>query len=151
MDPKFGSYSNPIYYQGFASADGISGTWGDESTTLPYSDDGQAHNSFFGMQYAVTFTLTPDYVGPLDYTFFGDDDMWVFLDNTLVCDIGGVHSSVGEYVNLWDYIRTDRTEDEQHTLTFFYTERGASGSTCYMNFYAALGLRRQHRAEDRRS
>lgn len=134
MDPKFGSYSNPIYYQGFASADGISGTWGDESTTLPYSDDGQAHNSFFGMQYAVTFTLTPDYVGPLDYTFFGDDDMWVFLDDTLVCDIGGVHSSVGEYVNLWDYIRTGRTEDEQHTLTFFYTERGASGSTCYMNF-----------------
>ena len=134
MDPKFGSYSNPIYYQGFASADGISGTWGDESTTLPYSDDGRAHNSFFGMQYAVTFTLTPDYVGPLDYTFFGDDDMWVFLDDTLVCDIGGVHSSVGEYVNLWDYIRTDRTEDEQHTLTFFYTERGASGSTCYMNF-----------------
>lgn len=134
MDPKFGSYSNPIYYQGFASADGISGTWGDESTTLPYSDDGQAHNSFFGMQYAVTFTLTPDYVGPLDYTFFGDDDMWVFLDHKLVCDIGGVHSSVGEYVNLWDYIRTGRTEDEQHTLTFFYTERGASGSTCYMNF-----------------
>ncbi len=134
MDPKFGSYSNPIYYQGFASADGISGTWGDESTTLPYSDDGQAHNSFFGMQYAVTFTLTPDYVGPLDYTFFGDDDMWVFLDDTLVCDIGGVHSSIGEYVNLWDYIRTGRTEDEQHTLTFFYTERGASGSTCYMNF-----------------
>lgn len=86
------------------------------------------------MQYAVTFTLTPDYVGPLDYTFFGDDDMWVFLDHKLVCDIGGVHSSVGEYVNLWDYIRTDRTEDEQHTLTFFYTERGASGSTCYMNF-----------------
>lgn len=86
------------------------------------------------MQYAVTFTLTPDYVGPLDYTFFGDDDMWVFLDDTLVCDIGGVHSSVGEYVNLWDYIDADRTEDEQHTLTFFYTERGASGSTCYMNF-----------------
>lgn len=27
-----------------------------------------------------------------------------------------------------------RTESETHTLTFFYTERGASGSTCYMNF-----------------
>lgn len=59
----------------------------------------------------------------------------MFLDDKLVCDIGGVHSSVGEYVNLWDYLRKDgRTESETHTLTFFYTERGASGSTCYMNF-----------------
>ena len=133
-DPLFGNKDSPVSYMGFKSVDNISGTWDEESSTFPTSDDGRAHNSFFGMQYAVTFTLTEDYVGPLEYYFFGDDDMWVFLDDTLVCDIGGVHSSVGEYVNLWDYIRTDRTKDEQHTLTFFYTERGASGSTCYMNF-----------------
>lgn len=139
-DPLFGG-SSIINFQGFdpvgnVAADGTvtNGGWKDLSGSFPGSDDGRAHNSFFSMQYAVTFTLTPDYVGPLDYTFFGDDDIWVFLDDTLVCDIGGVHSSVGEYVNLWDYIDADRTEDEQHTLTFFYTERGASGSTCYMNF-----------------
>ena len=139
-DPLFGD-SSIVNFQGFdpvgkVAADGTvtNGSWKDLSGSFPGSDDGRAHNSFFGMQYAVTFTLTPDYVGPLDYTFFGDDDMWVFLNDTLVCDIGGVHSSVGEYVDLWDYIRTGRTEDEQHTLTFFYTERGASGSTCYMNF-----------------
>lgn len=131
-DPIFGETGKAVPYRGYVS--GGNGNWTAEPGTFPGSDDGRAHNSFFGMQYAVTFTLTPDYVGPLDYTFFGDDDMWVFLDHKLVCDIGGVHSSVGEYVNLWDYIRTDRTEDEQHTLTFFYTERGASGSTCYMNF-----------------
>ena len=130
MDPKFGSYSNPIYYEGFSESN--PGSWTGESTKLPYSDDGQNHNSFFGMQYAVTFTLTEDYVGPLEYYFFGDDDMWVFLDRQLVCDIGGVHSSVGEYVNLWDYL--NKGEADEHTLTFFYTERGASGSTCYMNF-----------------
>lgn len=139
-DPLFGG-SSIINFQGFdpvgnVAADGTvtNGGWKDLSGSFPGSDDGRAHNSFFSMQYAVTFTLTPDYVGPLDYTFFGDDDIWVFLDDTLVCDIGGVHSSVGEYVNLWDYIDADRTEDEQYTLTFFYTERGASGSTCYMNF-----------------
>ena len=139
-DPLFGG-SSIVNFQGYdpvgnVAADGTvtNGGWKDLSGSFPGSDDGRAHNSFFGMQYAVTFTLTPDYVGPLDYTFFGDDDMWVFLDDTLVCDIGGVHSSVGEYVNLWDYIDADRTKDEQHTLTFFYTERGASGSTCYMNF-----------------
>lgn len=99
---------------------------------LPKSDDGNDHNSYFGMQYAVEFKLTADYVGPLEYYFFGDDDMWVFLDGQLVCDIGGVHSSVGQYVNLWDYI--NKGDSGTHTLSFFYTERGASGSTCFMRF-----------------
>ena len=109
--------------------------------SLPESDDKKDHNSYFGMKYAVSFNLTADYVGPLDYYFFGDDDMWVFLtdedgDQTLVCDIGGVHSSVGQYVNLWDYIdKSDQERKSQkYTLTFFYTERGASGSSCYMRF-----------------
>ena len=102
------------------------------STVLPPSDDGTNHNSFFGMQFALQFKLTEDYTGPLEYLFFGDDDMWVFLDGKLVCDIGGVHSSVGEYVDLWNYLR--QGEAGTHTLTFFYTERGASGSTCYMRF-----------------
>ncbi len=99
---------------------------------LPVSDDGLDHNSYFGMQYAVEFTLPADYVGPLNYYFFGDDDMWVFLDGQLVCDIGGVHSSVGEYVDLWDYVT--QGVQSTHTLSFYYTERGASGSTCYMRF-----------------
>lgn len=135
-DPNFGSYNNLVYYQGFQpyTYDGATegGSWRAQRSTLPFSDDGNNHNCFFGMQYAVKFTLTADYVGPLEYYFFGDDDMWVFLDNTLVCDIGGVHSSVGEYVNLWDYLK--KGDAGEHTLTFFYTERGASGSTCYMNF-----------------
>ena len=138
-DPLFGKYGSSVYFQGFTpwTYDGatIGGGWKDLTSAFPASDDGNNHNCFFGMQYAVKFTLTADYVGPLEYYFFGDDDMWVFLDDKLVCDIGGVHSSVGEYVNLWDYLRKDgRTESETHTLTFFYTERGASGSTCYMNF-----------------
>ena len=103
-----------------------------EAANRPVSDDGKDHNSFFGMQFALQFTLTEDYTGPLEYLFFGDDDMWVFLDGKLVCDIGGVHSSVGEYVDLWDHLT--QGEAGTHTLTFFYTERGASGSTCYMRF-----------------
>lgn len=107
---------------------GASGT----TKSYPESDNGIAHNNMFGMNYQVQFKLTEDYIGPLEYYFFGDDDMWVFLDGTLVCDIGGVHSSVGEYVNLWDYIT--KGSAGTHTLSFFYTERGLSGSTCYMQF-----------------
>ena len=138
-DPHFGQYrGNPnsdtnYPYAGFAS--GTNKVGDNETANLPLGDDGRAHNCFFGMHFSLTFTLTADYVGPLDYLFYGDDDMWVFLDGKLVCDIGGVHSSVGEYVNLWDYVsRPAAGEEKTYTLSFFYTERGASGSTCYMNF-----------------
>lgn len=135
--------------------DGLTGSHNDrgsyisngETKPYPLSDDGQAHNNMFGMTYAVDFDLDNDYSGPLEYLFYGDDDMWVFLTKLdksgnpdyvnakLICDIGGVHSSVGEYVNLWNYIRKGEPSAKgKYRLTFFYTERGLSGSTCYMQF-----------------
>lgn len=120
-DGLTGNYMDRGEYSGY---DGVK--------LFPPSDDGLDHNNMFGMQYTLEFELTEDYVGPLEYYFFGDDDMWVFLDGRLVCDIGGVHSSVGAYVNLWDYIA--KGDAGTHTLKFYYTERGLSGSTCYMQF-----------------
>lgn len=132
-DLKFGSYSgrDKTAYAG-SNKKGEEGSTSGSKKIFPYSDDGQNHNSYFGMNYQVEFDLSEDYVGPLEYYFFGDDDMWVFLDGRLVCDIGGVHSSVGEYVNLWDYL--EKGSSGKHTLSFYYTERGASGSTCWMQF-----------------
>lgn len=120
-DGLTGNYMDRGEYSGY---DGVK--------LFPPSDDGLDHNNMFGMQYTLEFELTEDYVGPLEYYFFGDDDMWVFLDGRLVCDIGGVHSSVGAYVNLWDYIA--KGDAGKHTLKFYYTERGLSGSTCYMQY-----------------
>lgn len=145
-DPHTNTDSQEGKYSGFgagsASEDFKIGAWG--SYGYPPSDDNIPHNNMFGMYYTVDFQLTEDYIGPLEYLFFGDDDMWVFLSKvdekggsitntgTLVCDIGGVHSSVGEYVDLWDYIR--KGDNGSYRLSFFYTERGLSGSTCYMEF-----------------
>lgn len=121
-DPHFGGESKPKF--------------NDTDNTLPDSDDGEDHNAYFGMHFTVQFTLPEGYVGPLEYYFYGDDDMWVFLDGRMVCDIGGVHSSVGEYVDLWDYIPGGKEghEEKSFLLDFYYTERGASGSTCWMKF-----------------
>ena len=129
-DALWGQYGNPGSFRGFEENNDY--RWSDRVANFPGSDDGRAHNWFFGMNFAISFNLTADYEGPLEYYFFGDDDLWVFLDGKLVCDIGGVHSSIGEYVNLRDYLPVGSSG--QHTLSFFYTERGASGSTCYMSF-----------------
>lgn len=140
-DPYTHIWTNNFWpMDGRPGKDGLTGKYDDRgdyvgyggNNMYPISDDGLAHNNMFGMQYTVEFELTEDYVGPLEYYFFGDDDMWVFLDGRLVCDIGGVHSSVGAYVNLWDYIA--KGTKGTHTLKFYYTERGLSGSTCYMQF-----------------
>ena len=132
-DGLWGAYGNEGSFQGFYEKTPASDFTGyDLTDNFPTGDDGRDHNWFFGMNFAISFSLTADYEGPLEYYFFGDDDLWVFLDGRLVCDIGGVHSSIGEYVNLRDYLPVGSSG--HHTLTFFYTERGASGSTCYMSF-----------------
>ncbi len=111
---------------------------GGERNPVPDStyDKKVDHNPYFGMKFTIKFSLPADYTGPLEYYFYGDDDMWVFMGNRLVCDIGGVHSSVGEYVDLWDYVEGTRQDHpaQEYVLTFFYTERGASGSTCWMQY-----------------
>ena len=133
VDQNWGTFTAPGAFQGFAETNDYNwDTLDAVAKDFPVGDDGRAHNWFFGMNFAINFNLTADYEGPLEYYFFGDDDLWVFLDRQLVCDIGGVHSSIGEFVNLRDYLPVGSSG--QHTLSFFYTERGASGSTCWMSF-----------------
>lgn len=93
----------------------------------------KAHNYFFGMRYDVTFKIG-DYVGPLDYTFTGDDDLWVVLDGEkIVIDLGGIHQAATKKVNLRKWVEDDDKEKE-HTLTILYMERGAGASNCQMEF-----------------
>lgn len=95
------------------------------------SADGN-HNYFFGMRYDVTFKIG-DYVGPLNYTFTGDDDLWVVLDGKkIVIDLGGIHQAAKKKVNLWDYVK--HKDENEHTLTILYMERGAYESNCQMEF-----------------
>lgn len=136
-----------------------------KSYALPKSDNGQRHNAYFGMMTTIPFTLEKDYCAPLRYFFYGDDDMFVFLNkmdgdkvvsSTQIADLGGVHSSMGTYIDLWDFIDTKNKESindstygediykyvptdqesgkDSYELAIYYLERGASGSTCYMRF-----------------
>lgn len=100
------------------------------------------NNCFFGMRYDVEFTLG-DYIGDLNYSFTGDDDLWVLLDGEVVLDIGGIHDAISKNINLWNALEqkgivkgnlTEKQKNEPHRLTILYMERGAYASNCQMNF-----------------
>ena len=107
-----------------------------KKTENSLTDDGKIHNYYFGMRYDIQFNLG-GYVGPLSYTFTGDDDMWVVMDGgkdnqRIIIDLGGIHNAATKTVDLWDYLEKEDTST--HTLTVLYMERGAGASNCYMNF-----------------
>lgn len=125
--------------------------------------DTTEHNYYFGMRYEIKFQLQ-DYIGDLNYSFKGDDDMWVVLDGgkteengtvnygNVIIDLGGIHDAASANVDLWEklfgpeYANNAQNKDakraslneaqkkEEHTLTVLYLERGAGLSNCKMNF-----------------
>ena len=114
-----------------------------KKTDSRLDEDNKIHNYYFGMRYDIKFKLG-DYIGPLSYSFTGDDDMWVVLDGKqVVIDLGGIHNAATSTVDLWKYLLntnqdktqlTDEQKKAEHTLTILYMERGAGASNCYMNF-----------------
>ena len=110
-----------------------------DSVLPSYEESERGHNYYFGMRYDVTFKIG-DYVGPLNYKFTGDDDLWVVLDGKkIVIDLGGIHSAAEKNVDLWQYIGqaanlTEAQKQQTHTLTILYMERGAGASNCQMEF-----------------
>jgi fibro-slime domain-containing protein len=81
---------------------------------------GTAHNYSFCMELHTTFL----HQSGLKFEFTGDDDVWVFINNTLMMDLGGIHSSTNAILNLDDitwlnYGNTypfDLFQCERHTL-----------------------------------
>lgn len=106
---------------------------------LSYEHSKNAHNYYFGMRYDVSFKIG-DYVGPMNYEFTGDDDLWVLLDGNVVLDLGGIHQAASGNVNIWEKLGktadqlTSEEKEQEHTLTVLYMERGAGDSNCKMKF-----------------
>ncbi|MHC4217026.1 MAG: fibro-slime domain-containing protein [Planctomycetota bacterium] len=54
------------------------------------------------------------------FKFIGDDDVWVYINDELVIDLGGVHSAVEQYIDL---DRLGLEDGETYDLDFFFAER----------------------------
>jgi len=97
------------------------------SPTLPA--EGFGHNFSFTFELHTMFTYNKGAV----FNFQGDDDVWVFIDNKQVVDLGGIHDIGTKDVNL-DTLGL--TEGSSYPLDFFYAERHC----CAANFVLSTSI-----------
>ena len=101
-----------------------------------------------------TISLSNGSTADMEFNFSGDDDVWIFVDDELVLDLGGDHNRLDGTINFSTnttsitnhpaatsgYDSTTKTTGGldlsagSHTLKVYYLERGASASNLAMSF-----------------
>lgn len=140
---------------------------------LPFNNDcydeesTERNNLYFGMRIDINFYMTEDgkaynsetkQLEDIIFEFTGDDDIWVFVDDNLILDMGGASFQISEgYINFaQNETYTNLVIDEnlnitpkvyqnnvfgektltkgEHKLTVFYTERFGGSANFKMRF-----------------
>lgn len=102
-----------------------------------FGNQGRVHNYHFTLELHTDFT----YRGGEVFQFTGDDDIWVFINNRLVVDLGGVHGAAAGSVNLDSLGLTPGTP---YTFDFFFAERHTTESNFRLQTSIALTPDRQY-------
>lgn len=160
---------NPVTY----NYDGVEGEYAGTTHYMydsRYNDNDNSTNNvgtnfWFGMSVEVDFylPLAPGgrtasgeygnkdiYGADMHFRFTGDDDVWIFVDDTMVLDLGGLHGRETGDINFStgtvtiNGVKNDALSAAlqsisagEHKLTLYYMERGSSMSNCAIYFNLA--------------
>lgn len=81
------------------------------------------HNYHFTFQVHLIFTYKKGQV----FTFRGDDDVWVYIDEKRVIDLGGVHATQEQTINLDDI--EGLQDGRSYNFDLFFAERNPVNSS----------------------
>jgi fibro-slime domain-containing protein len=85
-----------------------------------WGNEGYQHNYHFTLETKLTFR----YVGGEQFSFSGDDDMWVFINRHLAINLGGLHQPESSSVSLdANASALELTLGEVYPIHVFFAER----------------------------
>jgi fibro-slime domain-containing protein/RHS repeat-associated protein len=91
-----------------------------------FGNEGRSHNYHFTFQLHLSFV----YNGGETFNFTGDDDLFLFLNNRLVIDLGGVHGAESASINLDGLAGTiGLTPGHTYNFDLFFAERHTVASS----------------------
>ena len=112
MNPGHWSFDSSAFYP--------LDVYGDVNDQKVWGFQGNAHNYHFTMELHTRFT----YDGGEQFSFSGDDDVFLFVNGVLAVDIGGVHGEQSDSLDLDAMANTlGITTGNDYDFDFFFAER----------------------------